>query len=60
MSTWIIGKRFDETSLPDKESFYSSLNMENIDDIDYRHDNNVFKMAWQVCLKNKCKIRIIN
>ena len=25
------------------ESFYSSLNMENIDDIDYRHGNNVFK-----------------
>ena len=36
-------ERFDETSLPDKESFYSSLNMENRDDIDYRHDNNVFK-----------------
>ena len=34
---------FDETSLPDKESFYSSLNFENIDDIDYRHGNNVFK-----------------
>ena len=39
MDNW---KRFDETSLPDKESFYSSLNMENIDDIDYRHGNNVF------------------
>ena len=38
MDNW---ERFDETSLPD--SFYSSLNMENIDDIDYRHDNNVFK-----------------
>ena len=37
-------ERFDETSLPDKESFYSSLNMENIDDIDYRHGNNVFKI----------------
>ena len=36
-------ERFDETSLPDKESFYSSLNMENIDDIGYRHGNNVFK-----------------
>ena len=39
-------KRFKsthETSLPDKESFYSNLNMENVDDIDYRHDNNVFK-----------------
>ena len=40
MDSW---ERFDETSLPDKESFYSSLNMENIDDIDYRHGNNVFK-----------------
>ena len=30
-------------SLPNKECFYSNLNMENIDDIDYRHDNNVFK-----------------
>ena len=40
MDNW---ERFDETSLPDKESFYSSLNMENIDDIDYRHGNNAFK-----------------
>ena len=40
MDNW---ERFDDTSLPDKESFYSSLNMENIDDIDYRHGNNVFK-----------------
>ena len=36
-------ERFNETSLPNKESFYSNLNMENIDDIDYRHGNNVFK-----------------
>ena len=41
MDNW---ERFDETSLPDKESFYSSLHMENIDDIDYRHGNNVFKI----------------
>ena len=40
MDNW---ERFDETSLPDKESFYSSLNMENIDDVGYRHGNNVFK-----------------
>ena len=36
-------ERFDETSLPDKEAFYSSLNMENITDVDYRHANKVFK-----------------
>ena len=41
MDNW---ERFDETSLPNKESFYSNLNMENIDDIDYRHGNNVFKI----------------
>ena len=40
MDNW---ERFDEISLPNKESFYSNLNMENIDDIDYRHGNNVFK-----------------
>ena len=31
MDSW---ERFNETSLPNKESFYSNLNMENIDDID--------------------------
>ena len=40
MDNW---ERFNETSLPDKESFYRNLNMENIDDIDCRHGNNVFK-----------------
>ena len=36
-------ERFNETSLPSKRDFYSNLNMEGIDDIDYRHGNNVFK-----------------
>ena len=40
MDSW---ERFDETLLPDKEPFYSSLNMENVTDIDYRHANKVFK-----------------
>ena len=39
MDNW---EKFNETSLPSKESFYSNLNMEDIDDIDYRHGNNVF------------------
>ena len=39
MDNW---ERFNETSLPSKESFYSNLNMEDIDNIDYRHGNNVF------------------
>ena len=40
MDSW---ERFNETSLPSKEDFYSNLNMDTIDDIDYRHGNNVFK-----------------
>ena len=40
MDSW---ERFDETSLPDKEAFYSSLNMENITDVDHRHAKRVFK-----------------
>ena len=36
-------ERFNEMSVPSKESFYSNLNIENIEDIDYRHGNNVFK-----------------
>ena len=40
MDNW---ERFNETSLPNKESFYSNLNMENIEDIDYRHGNKYSK-----------------
>ena len=38
-----IWERFNETSLPSKKEFYSNLNSEDIDEIDYRHGNNVFK-----------------
>ena len=36
-------ERFYETSLPDKEAFYSSLNMEDITDVDHRNAKRVFK-----------------
>ena len=39
MDSW---ERIDET-LPDKKEFYSSLNMENIIDVDYRHAKRVCK-----------------
>ena len=39
MDNW---ERFNETSSPNKESFYSNLNIKNIKDIDYTHGNNVF------------------
>ena len=40
MDSW---EKFNVTSLPSKEDLYSNLNMDDIDDIDYRHGNNVFK-----------------
>ena len=40
MDSW---QRFDETSLPDKEAFYSNLNMEDITDANYRHGKTVFE-----------------
>ena len=40
MDSW---GRFNETSLPDKEAFYSNVNMEGITYVDYRHAKRVFK-----------------
>ena len=41
MDSW---ERFSETSLPDKETFYSKLNDENITDEEYAHTQTV----WEV------------
>ena len=41
MDSW---ERFNETSLPDKESFYSNLNLESITDEDYEHDQKVWNV----------------
>ena len=38
-----IWNKFDETSLPNKKDFYSTLNMEDIRNVDYRHAKRVFK-----------------
>ena len=35
--------KFNEISIPSKESFYSNLTMENITETDYIHANNAFK-----------------
>ena len=40
MDSW---ERFNETSLPDKEPFYSNLNMEDVTNVDHRHGKRVFK-----------------
>ena len=39
MDSW---ETLDET-LPDKEAFHSSLNMEDITDVDHRHAKRIFK-----------------
>ena len=36
-------EKFNETSLPDKEDFYSHLNMEDITDVDYAHAKTICK-----------------
>ena len=41
MDSW---EKFNETSLPDKESFYSELNKEGITDEDYAHAQKVWKV----------------
>ena len=37
-------EKFNETSLTEKEDFYSHLNMENITDSDYTHVKRVYKI----------------
>ena len=46
MDDW---SRFDKEELPDKSDFYSSLNMEQITGIDYRHAKKVFD---KFCIKD--------
>ena len=41
MDSW---ERFNEASLPDKESFYSELNKEDITDGEYAHARKVWKV----------------
>ena len=50
MDSW---ERFNEISLPDKESFYSNLNMEDITDVDHRHAKRVFNEVAPKNLSNK-------
>ena len=38
-----IWERCDETLLPDKKEFYSSLNTKDITDVDYRHAKRAYK-----------------
>ena len=40
MDEW---EKFNETSLPDKEEFYSNLNIEDVTDADYMHAKRAYK-----------------
>ena len=40
MDSW---ERFDEQLLPEKDAFYSSLSIEDITNVDYRHAKRVYK-----------------
>ena len=41
MNTWIIGKKLNETSFPDKKDFYSHLSMQDITYADFEHKKRV-------------------
>ena len=49
MDSW---ETFNETSLPDKEAFYSNLNREDITDLDNNHPKIVFKNPINKTLGN--------
>ena len=40
MDNW---RKTNETTLPEKEQFYSNLNIEFITDVDYMHGKKIFK-----------------
>ena len=39
-------KKFEETKLPPKETFYSRLNMKGISDQDYKHAQQHAQQVW--------------
>ena len=50
MDEW---EKFNETSLPEKEEFFSNLNMEDITDADYMHAKSVckdFEVENMICI----------
>ena len=50
MDSW---ERFNKTSLPDKESFFRNLNIEDITDVNHRHAKRVFSYVTLKNLSNK-------
>ena len=56
MDSW---ERLNETSLPDKEAFYSSLNLENMTDVGYIHAKSVFKNHNNKNLGEKSRLLMV-
>ena len=48
----MIGKKFNETSLPEKEDFYSHLNVGDITDVYYAHKKEIVKILKLKIQKN--------
>ena len=42
MNTQIIGKKFNEKSLTEKEKLYSKLNIQDINELGYRNANKIW------------------
>ena len=58
MNSW---ERSDETSLPDKEAFYSCLNIGDITDVDHRHAKRVCKKLIKVLVIIMiCMLKVIH
>ena len=51
-------ERFDKILLLNKKSFYSSLKVENITDLDYRHAKIVFKNFNNKDLGDYCDMHV--
>ena len=58
MNSWMIRKKINDTLLPEKEDFYSYLNIEDITDFDYTHTKRVY--SKQIILKKSQYLKIKN
>ena len=56
-------EKFDKTTIPHKEAFYSKLNLEGISDADYAHAQKVWKVfgikKWRTC-SMACMLKVIH
>ena len=56
MNDW---EKFNETSLPEKEDFYSHLNMEDVTDAEYMVGKIVCKV-FQICVLKNMNLILLN